>query len=70
MRELAGWDVERYETVSNWPIREALLSFEALRKREATEQYRAEVMVYTLRAPWEDKDHKSRPPQLPDILKE
>lgn len=67
VRELAGWDVSRYQTVLDWPLREALASFEAILRDAATEQYRTDLLCFAVQRPWAEKGAK--PPELPEILR-
>lgn len=66
VRELARWDVSRYEEIADWPLREALNSFEGMMREEAAEQYRTELLCYAVQRPWAKE---SKPPEIPEILR-
>lgn len=57
----------KYEMVCDWPLREALASYEANLRRDAIEQYRTDLLCYAVQRPWAGKD--SKPPELPEILR-
>lgn len=67
VRELAGWNVSRYDEILRWPLREALASYEAKLREQAAEDYRTELLCFAVQAPYLKKD--ARPPELPEILR-
>lgn len=64
MRELAQWDVDRYEAVARWPLREALLAYVALLKRDARDAYEHARNRYM------HGRYMQSAPELPGILKD
>ena len=68
MRGLAGWDPGRYAAVARWPLREALWAWHERIKREAFEQWRFEMLRWSLLAPHSKKP--GDPPKEPRILQE
>jgi len=56
--------------VLNWPLREALESFMQILRERAERNYRWEMLQYSVLAPHMKKDSGSKPPQIPDILKD
>ncbi|MBS0364903.1 MAG: hypothetical protein JSR67_03655 [Proteobacteria bacterium] len=67
MRELAGYDVDRMRQVVRWPLRDALLAYQHMRRDSAREQYLHDVRVWASIAPHSAK--KIDPPKVPAILK-
>jgi len=67
LHELADYDPDRVRAVLGWPLREALLRYVHMMKREATIEYRHQVMLWAALAP-HGKD-KRKPPRLPKILR-
>lgn len=67
MRELAGYDYDKYQTVLRWPVREAFEAMVNLLRKQALDAYRNEYIVWALLAPHAKKQPK--PPELPKILK-
>lgn len=51
----------------DWPLRDVLLNFSEMMKDQAREQYRADLLVWAVLAPWQKR--ASKPPALPSILK-
>jgi hypothetical protein len=64
---LADWDPERAREVIRWPLREALLSYLAHLRKEAMENYRTELLVWAVLAPYGKR--KTEPPRTPDVLR-
>ncbi len=54
----------------NWPLREALLSFEQKLRRDAVEEFRFDVLLHTLRGPWVKKASENKAPKVPEILRD
>lgn len=50
-----------------WPIRELLLAYIDILKRQALERYQADMQVWATLAPHQEK--QSKPPRPPKILK-
>jgi len=67
VRELARWDVSRYDEICQWPLREALASYQALLRQETAEEYRTQLLCYAVQRPWAPKG--SKPPEPPEILR-
>jgi hypothetical protein len=70
VRELADWNPSRYDEITSWPIREALLSYEQKLRRDAIEEFRFDVMIHTLRGPWVKKPSDNKAPKVPEILRD
>lgn len=51
--------------VARWPIREALLAYLDKVRAETLDQYRHEVLIFSMVAPW---SKNAKPPKLPEIL--
>ena len=66
IRELGAYQVDRYDGVFRWPMREALIAYRAIKKDAAREQYRHDVAVWAQIAVHSPK--KSDPPKPPKIL--
>jgi len=67
VRELAEWQPDQYARVTCWPLREALLAFEQRMKRHAHDDYRADLLVHAVMAPYLSKN--ATPPDIPPILR-
>jgi hypothetical protein len=67
VREVAGWDAAKIDTVRYWPIRELMLALVQLRRRQAQEHYRHELAVWAALAP--HQKNPAKPPKPPAILK-
>ena len=67
VRELAGYDPERAAQVLRWPLREGLLAYVDVLKKQAREEYKIAVLAWAPQAPYMKED--SRPPSLPKILR-
>ena len=67
IHELAEYDPVRILSVLAWPLREACLRYVYLMKREATTEYRHQVMLWAALAP--HGKEKRKPPRLPKILR-
>ena len=67
MRELAGYDYDKYQAVLRWPLREAFEAMAQHLRKQALDAYRHEYIVWALLAPHAKKQPK--PPELPPILK-
>lgn len=65
--ELAGWDPVASAQIERWPLRDALLAFEAILRRRAHESYERALDRYAAIAP-HNKD--ARPPAVPPILRD
>lgn len=65
VRDLANHDRDRAQQILDWPLREALLSYLAAMKREASEQYKLSVLLWTIRSAF---GGGGRAPRVPDIL--
>ena len=61
IRELAGWDVDRYDVVARWPLAEALIAYERLLGQQALPQFRHEQSLYAAGS-------LKTSPKLPSIL--
>lgn len=68
VRELAGYDVERAQSVLRWPLREALIAYRTRLMDSARASWRHETAVWAAIAPHSSK--KSEPPAVPPILRE
>ena len=66
VRGLAEYNVERFDVILAWPLRDVLLAYEHLLRQEALTDYRLSVLAYAVLAPW-SKDMK--PPKLPPLLR-
>jgi len=69
VREVAGWDFGKAREVARWPLREVLLAFLERMKDRALEGYRHECLMWGVLEPHRAKEHKQKPPAVPDILK-
>jgi hypothetical protein len=67
VRELSDFDPLRARLVLTWPLREALLAYSELRKRQMQERHDVSMVLWALLAP-HTKD-KHAPPELPEILR-
>jgi len=67
VRVLADYDPSRIPALLRWPLREALLCYVERLKREATIEYRHQVLVWAMTAP--HVKGKQKPPGIPAILK-
>ena len=50
-----------------WPLRDLFLHFTEMLKDRAREQYRTDVLVWAILAPYQKR--ASKPPAIPSILK-
>jgi hypothetical protein len=66
IRELAGFQVDRYEIVFRWPMREALIAYRTKVRAAAMLEYRHDVAVWAMIAPHSPK--KIDAPKPPKIL--
>lgn len=64
---MAGHDYDRALRVTRWPIREAMLAYLDMMRRQALEDYRVEYQVWAALAPHAAK--KMDPPKKPAILR-
>ncbi len=64
---MADWNPVHAREVVRWPLREALLAYLARLRKEAMENYRTELLVWAILAPYAKR--KTDPPRAPDILK-
>lgn len=69
VRVLAAYNVEQYEQVLRWPLREALLAFEHRAQEQVRTEYRHAVSVYAALAPYARRG-KLKPPRVPRLLRE
>jgi hypothetical protein len=67
VRELAGHDYHEAQRVLDWPLREAVLAYSDLMKRQAAEDYRFQFLAWTIRTAFSGG---SQPPEIPAILRE
>lgn len=67
VRVVADWDPDRVRERLLWPLRELLLAYLALLKRQAQERYQHDLEVWALLAPHQKKP--GSPPRLPKILR-
>lgn len=67
VRELAGYQVERYAAVMRWPVGEALAAYEARLKRDAERAYQLDLVLWAIGA---QAGSKARRPERPEILKD
>lgn len=66
VRELAEHDPREFPSILQLPVREGLAMLEHKMRRDAVDNYRFAVLLYTIAAP-HSKDIKM--PETPDILK-
>jgi len=64
---MAAWDPERAERLMCWPLRDLLLAYIALLKREAESRYRFDLGMWARLAPHQKSETK--PPKAPKILR-
>lgn len=65
MRYLANYDVNQYERVLDWPIREALIAFRAQVRREAFMRHAVRVLRWAVLAPHtKDRVPEPKPPTV------
>jgi hypothetical protein len=67
VRVVAEWDPDRVRERLLWPLRELLLAYIAILKRNAEARYEHDVAVWATLAPHQKKP--GSPPRLPRILK-
>lgn len=67
VREVAEWDHDAVQRVLNWPLREVLLAYVARLKADALRGYQTALLVWASRTAM---GGKTKPPDLPNILKE
>ncbi|OGS01543.1 MAG: hypothetical protein A2V88_02645 [Elusimicrobia bacterium RBG_16_66_12] len=60
---LASNDYDKARTVFYWPLRAALRAFRDQRREKELDQYRYDLLIWTLRAPW--RTSSERPPDPP-----
>jgi hypothetical protein len=65
---LAGHDYDRALQILDWPVRAGLEAFMARLRDEAAVEFRHSTLVWALLAP--HRKSKSKPPALPEILKD
>lgn len=66
VRGLAEYNVELFDVILAWPLRDALLAYEARLRREALTDYRLSLLTQAILAPYV-KDQK--PVKLPALLR-
>jgi hypothetical protein len=69
LRWLSGGDYDFAARAASWPIREALAACVLKLETKAIEQYRHEVLVWAIQAPFLERGSSRRPPALPAILR-
>lgn len=67
VRELADYQVDRYVTVSRWPLAECLVAYESRLKRHAARNHQMAVITWAIGA---QAGSKARQPEQPDVLKD
>lgn len=68
IRELAGYDVARYQEILDWPLGEALAAFEHQLREDARRDYAVATLAWAALAATGASKRK-KPPQPPAILK-
>ncbi len=66
-RVVAEWDPAQARLVFRWSLRELLLAYVALLKRDALERYEADLQVWAALAPYQKS--ATGPPRPPRILR-
>lgn len=67
VRELADYQVDRYEAVSRWPLAECLAAYEARLTRHAARHYQLALITWAIGA---QAGSKARQPERPAVLKD
>ena len=62
IRELAGYDVDRYDVIARWPLAEALIAFEHCLQQHELEQFRHEQSLFAA-------GRLKKAPTVPPLLK-
>lgn len=70
VRELAGWQPDRYQAVLRWPLREAFWAYLEKLREDAREQFAREQMMWCMLAPHTSKKNQIDQPKPPAILKD
>ncbi len=65
MRELADYQVDRYQDITRWPLAEVLAAYEARLKDHARQAYIVEYIAWNIRA---QAGSKEKTPKRPAIL--
>ena len=65
VREVAGYDPDRIAHVLKWKISDLLLRFLYLRKKEALDLFKTQLMIHAFLAPYKKKQAGDQGPQLP-----
>lgn len=66
IRALSGCRPDRIEEVLSWTVRDGLEAYVACLRERAREDYRTELFLWAILAPW--RKEPSDPPQPPAIL--
>lgn len=68
VRELANYDPTKYAQVFKYPLAEALLSYEQRLQDDARREFELRCLIYAIQNSYGKT--KSKPPELPAILKD
>jgi hypothetical protein len=67
VRTVAAWDPAQVKQRLQWPLRDLLLAYLAILKREAEERYRHDLAIWAALAPHQKRAASA--PRPPRILK-
>lgn len=70
VRAVSGYDPERAERLAHWPLRELLLAYLELMRKQAREAHTVSLVLWAIQAPYMKDGARQRPPQRPAILRE
>jgi len=65
VREVSEYDPDRIAQVLKWRISDLLLRFMYIRRRQALEMFRTQLLIHAFLAPYKKRDVMDEGPQLP-----